>query len=129
VAAIREQGHAQMLSYPPLSRSPVSVTMPWRMFVEWSGTAAWSGALTGLLAASLSIWTWILFINTRHKGHCGAAYYECAHAAADKLTAPMAPFVASALGAPTPAEPEACQNDVHRIFLRSQRSMYFRAIS
>jgi len=28
VAAIGEQGHARMLSYPPFSRSPVSVTMP-----------------------------------------------------------------------------------------------------
>src|SRR5271156_6262960 len=28
VAAIGEQGHAEMLSYPPFSRSPVSVTMP-----------------------------------------------------------------------------------------------------
>jgi hypothetical protein len=34
VAAIGEQGHAQMLSYPPFLRSPVSVTMQFRLFLH-----------------------------------------------------------------------------------------------
>src|SRR5271169_4749109 len=34
VAAIGEQGHARMLSYPPFSRSPVSVTMRRSIFTS-----------------------------------------------------------------------------------------------
>jgi hypothetical protein len=33
------------------------------MIVEWTGTAEWFGAGTGLLAAGLSLWAWTLFAN------------------------------------------------------------------
>jgi multisubunit Na+/H+ antiporter MnhG subunit len=37
----------------------------WRMVVEWTGTAEWLGAGTGLLAAGLSVWAWRLFANAK----------------------------------------------------------------
>jgi hypothetical protein len=37
----------------------------WRMVVEWTGTTRWFGAGTGLLAAALSLWAWVLFANSK----------------------------------------------------------------
>jgi hypothetical protein len=37
----------------------------WRMVVEWTGTAGWFGAATGLLAAGLSLWAWTLFASVK----------------------------------------------------------------